>query len=147
VLLRLPGDPFDSGRRLSVAALRRCLTCLTMVAPRRAHVSAAVRSHGDPQAMNRNPQPIRRPRPNDRKPPLADITEVAALLAVDVRHVRRLVFERRIPFIKWGHLLRFDVDELVEWIDQARVPTQADSTTGRTTPGRSDPLLRAASSE
>jgi len=34
-----------------------------------------------------------------------------------VRHVRRLVFERRIPFIKWGHLLRFDLGEIDVWID------------------------------
>jgi excisionase family DNA binding protein len=37
-----------------------------------------------------------------------------------VRHVRRLVAERRIPFIKWGHLLRFDPEELAGWIDCSR---------------------------
>jgi len=42
---------------------------------------------------------------------LLTITQVAHLLNVEVRHVRRLVQERRIPFIKWGHLLRFDPDE------------------------------------
>jgi excisionase family DNA binding protein len=42
---------------------------------------------------------------------------VAQHLGVSVRHVRRLVFERRIPFIKWGHLLRFDLDEIAVWID------------------------------
>lgn len=39
---------------------------------------------------------------------LLNISEVADALNVDVRHVRRLVHERRIPFVKWGHLLRFD---------------------------------------
>ena len=51
---------------------------------------------------------------------LLTITEVAARLGVDVRHVRRLVHERRIPYIKWGHLLRFDPDELTAWIDAYR---------------------------
>lgn len=48
---------------------------------------------------------------------LVDIEAVASQLGVSVRHVRRLVFERRIPFIKWGHLLRFDLDEIATWID------------------------------
>jgi excisionase family DNA binding protein len=57
-----------------------------------------------------------------KEPPqrLLTITEVAERLGVDVRHVRRLVHERRIPYIKWGHLLRFDPDELTAWIDTYR---------------------------
>jgi excisionase family DNA binding protein len=51
---------------------------------------------------------------------LLNISEVADILGVDVRHVRRLVHERRIPFVKWGHLLRFDPAEIEAWIDQAR---------------------------
>ena len=39
---------------------------------------------------------------------LLDVDEVAELLNVSVRHVRRLVFERRIPFLKSEHLVRFD---------------------------------------
>ncbi|MBA2625867.1 MAG: helix-turn-helix domain-containing protein [Acidimicrobiia bacterium] len=52
--------------------------------------------------------------------PLLNITEVSARLGVDVRHVRRLVHERRIPYLKWGHLLRFDPDEVETWLDGAR---------------------------
>jgi len=59
-------------------------------------------------------------------PPLAErlltIAEVADALAVEVRHVRRLVHERRIPYIKWGHLLRFDAHEIAAWVDRARCP-------------------------
>ncbi len=51
---------------------------------------------------------------------LMDITAVATRLGVSVRHVRRLVHERRIPFIKWGHLLRFDPADIEPWIDHAR---------------------------
>lgn len=53
------------------------------------------------------------------------IEEVAARLGVPVRHVRRLVAERRIPFIKWGHLLRFDRAELEDWLNSARFPPAA----------------------
>jgi excisionase family DNA binding protein len=51
---------------------------------------------------------------------LVGISDVAAQLGVDVRHVRRLVYERRIPYIKWGHLLRFDPAEIAAWIDTHR---------------------------
>ena len=59
------------------------------------------------------------PNPNDN---LIDITAVAARLGVQVRHVRRLVHERRIPYIKWGHLIRFDPADIDRWIDEARTP-------------------------
>ena len=52
--------------------------------------------------------------------PLMDLPAVAERLGVGHRHIRRLVYERRIPFIKWGHLLRFDPDEIEAWIDNAR---------------------------
>lgn len=55
-----------------------------------------------------------------RLPRLLDIEGVAEHLGVSVRHVRRLVAERRIPFIKWGHLLRFDPDEIAAWIGCSR---------------------------
>ncbi|MEA2825950.1 MAG: hypothetical protein QOG43_389 [Actinomycetota bacterium] len=57
----------------------------------------------------------------DELPPrLLDITTLAERLGVNARHVRRLVAERRIPFIKWGHLIRFDPVEIGEWIDEYR---------------------------
>lgn len=52
--------------------------------------------------------------------PLLDLPAVAERLGVNHRHVRRLVAERRIPFLKWGHLLRFDPSELEAWLDRAR---------------------------
>jgi excisionase family DNA binding protein len=55
-------------------------------------------------------------------PVLLTIDDVAAHLGVTVRHVRRLVAERRIPFIKWGHLLRFDPCQIAEWLASQRVP-------------------------
>ena len=52
--------------------------------------------------------------------PLMEIEAVARRLGVAVRHVRRLVAQRRIPFLKWSHLLRFDPAEIEAWLDQAR---------------------------
>ena len=52
--------------------------------------------------------------------PLVPIDAVAERLGVTVRHVRRLVDERRIPYLTWGELLRFDPAEIDAWLDQAR---------------------------
>ena len=35
--------------------------------------------------------------------------------------MRRLVAERRIPYLKWGHLLRFDPRDIAAWLDDSRV--------------------------
>ena len=58
-------------------------------------------------------------------PELLDITELARHLGVNVRHVRRLVAERRVPFIKWGHLIRFDPTEIADWLERNRRPIEA----------------------
>jgi excisionase family DNA binding protein len=52
---------------------------------------------------------------------LIDIEALAAWLGVEVVFVRRLVAERRIPFLKIGKFVRFDPSEVVEWIDGQRV--------------------------
>lgn len=49
--------------------------------------------------------------------PLMDLPAVAVRLGVN----QRLVAERRIPFLKWGHLLRFDPAEIDSWLNTARV--------------------------
>lgn len=65
------------------------------------------------------PSGSRIPRSAAREP-LMNIAEVAERLGVTVRHMRRLVTEARVPYIKWGHLLRFDPAEIEEWVDRAR---------------------------
>ncbi len=52
--------------------------------------------------------------------PLLDLAAVAERLSVNHRHIRRLVAEGRIPYLKWGHLLRFDEAEIEAWLDQSR---------------------------
>lgn len=54
-------------------------------------------------------------------PELIDVQAVAGRLGVNVRHVRRLVAERRIPYIKWGHLVRFDPEDVAAWLERSRV--------------------------
>jgi excisionase family DNA binding protein len=60
----------------------------------------------------------------ERAQRLIDLEEVARRLGVNQRHVRRLVAERRIPFVKWGHLLRFDPATIDAWIDEHRHDTE-----------------------
>lgn len=55
-------------------------------------------------------------------PNLMNAEELAAHLGVNVRHIRRLVHEGRVPVIKLGHLVRFDPGEIGEWIDEKRRP-------------------------
>jgi excisionase family DNA binding protein len=71
------------------------------------------RRHHDPIDKHGQPQPVG----------LMDINATAARLGVSVRHMRRLVHERRIPFIKWGHLIQFDPHEIEQWLEAARVPS------------------------
>jgi len=52
---------------------------------------------------------------------LIDVEELAEWLGVDVVFVRRLVAERRIPFLKIGKFVRFDPGEVSVWIDRQRV--------------------------
>jgi excisionase family DNA binding protein len=53
-------------------------------------------------------------------PKLLTVPALAELLGVKDRHVRRLVAERRVPIVKWGHLVRFDPDEIAAWLDTHR---------------------------
>lgn len=53
--------------------------------------------------------------------PLLDTEAVAKALGVTPRHVRRLVSERRIPFVKVGRFVRFEPGALDVWLDQQRV--------------------------
>src|SRR5271156_3907334 len=57
---------------------------------------------------------------------LIDITQLARLLATSQRHVRRLVEERRVPYLKIGHYVRFDPNDIQNWLDQQRVLMQCE---------------------
>jgi excisionase family DNA binding protein len=50
-----------------------------------------------------------------------DMEEAAERLRTTPRHVRRLVFERRIAYRKVGRFVRFHPDDLAEYITAHRV--------------------------
>ena len=52
---------------------------------------------------------------------MIDIDEVAQRLGVSTRYVRRLVAERRIAYLKIGHLLRFDAGVVDAWLEACEV--------------------------
>jgi excisionase family DNA binding protein len=56
---------------------------------------------------------------------LLDIGAVAERLCVTERHVRRLVAERRIPYVKVGRFVRFDPVDVADWLTAARVPPRS----------------------
>jgi excisionase family DNA binding protein len=52
---------------------------------------------------------------------LLSIEEAAEWLCTTPRHMRRLVFERRIAYRKVGRFVRFHPDDLVEFVAAQRV--------------------------
>ena len=54
---------------------------------------------------------------------LVGTDDIAVRLGVNTSFVRRLVYERRIPYFKIGKLVRFDLDEIDSWLERQRVDT------------------------
>ncbi|MGB7236969.1 MAG: helix-turn-helix domain-containing protein [Rhodococcus sp. (in: high G+C Gram-positive bacteria)] len=55
---------------------------------------------------------------------LLDIDDAADYLNVNPRFIRRLIAQRRVNYLKIGKFVRFDQDELDEWVQQRRVDAQ-----------------------
>jgi excisionase family DNA binding protein len=54
---------------------------------------------------------------------LLDVPTAADRLGITQRHLRELVYTRRIPYLKvGGFAVRFDPDELAVWLEASRVP-------------------------
>lgn len=51
------------------------------------------------------------------------VNEVAQLLNVAQKTIRKYVFERSIPYFKIGGHVRFDQQKIIEWIEEREVPT------------------------
>jgi excisionase family DNA binding protein len=66
------------------------------------------------------------PNPAHARKEFLDVAELSAWLHITVRHVRRLVAERRIPYNKVGRLVRFRRTEIDEWLaaNEHRPPEQ-----------------------
>jgi excisionase family DNA binding protein len=58
----------------------------------------------------------------DSLPQLLTINQLADRLGGTPRHVRRLVAERRVPYLKVGRFVRFDPAEIAAWLDERRMP-------------------------
>lgn len=55
---------------------------------------------------------------------LLDVEGVAEELSTSVRHIRRLVHERRIPVVRVGRLIRFDPADIAAWLDEHRTSAE-----------------------
>jgi excisionase family DNA binding protein len=55
---------------------------------------------------------------------LLTVDEAAAYLATKPRFIRRLIAERRIPYVKLGAHVRLDTDDLDRFVDAGRVHPQ-----------------------
>jgi excisionase family DNA binding protein len=51
---------------------------------------------------------------------LLDYQELADWLNDSIRHLRRLVQEGRIPYLKVGHFVRFDPEQVRQWLEDNR---------------------------
>ena len=68
-------------------------------------------------------------RQHDRRP---DVEALAEHLGVSARFVRRLVEERRVPYLKVGRFVRFDPIEVERWLIATRVdPLDLPASVGR----------------
>jgi len=55
---------------------------------------------------------------------LLTIDQLAERLSTSPRHVRRLIAEHRIPYLKVGALIRFDPSEIAGWMEEQRRPAR-----------------------
>ena len=53
--------------------------------------------------------------------PLVDASAAAKLLGVPPTWLLAQARQRAVPHHKLGHYVRFDLDELIDWLDQTRV--------------------------
>jgi excisionase family DNA binding protein len=56
--------------------------------------------------------------------PLVDAQQAAKLLGVPHTWLLAQARQRRIPHHRLGHYVRFDIDELIAWLDQTRIATR-----------------------
>jgi excisionase family DNA binding protein len=46
---------------------------------------------------------------------------VACFLSTSTRHLRRLMAEKQLPFVKVGHFVRFDLEDVGRWVEEQKV--------------------------
>lgn len=62
---------------------------------------------------------------NDADRRIIDGAAVCEMLAITPRHLRELVYKRRIPVVRVGRLLRYDRAEIERWIERNTRRAQA----------------------
>ncbi len=60
--------------------------------------------------------PERRPRPSQMEKRLLSIVEAAAWLGLSQSYLYKLVESKKIPYIRFGRAIRFDIKQLEYWI-------------------------------
>lgn len=104
-------------------------TAATPEAPSRAPAAHAAANDAAGEAKGQGESPAR-PVLCEK---LLDIAGVAESLGVTARHVRRLVTDRRIPYLKVGYFIRFDPAEVASWLHTHRVDARDRSVRKRDT--------------
>jgi|GEM_PF-1585365 excisionase family DNA binding protein len=61
-------------------------------------------------------------------PQLVDIETLAGLLGTSIRHLRHLVAKEKIPYLKVVGVLRFDLAEVLAWLEEQRHPAKGERT-------------------
>lgn len=65
---------------------------------------------------------------NSVSPHVLTVDETAAALRISVRQVRRMISERRIPYVRVGRSVRIAPDDLTAFIRSGRVESITEST-------------------
>ena len=55
---------------------------------------------------------------------MMDINQLADKLGMSVSGVYTWVNQRKIPFVKIGHLIRFDSNDIDQWLEEKKVKTR-----------------------
>jgi excisionase family DNA binding protein len=108
------GDSVSSARNGSNGS---GIPCASQLHP--ALLPRVVPSDGPERSPEPN-TPVLKERSGGPLPILVDIETAASAFGISVRQMRRFVAEGQIPYVRVGHLIRFDPDELNEWLDARR---------------------------
>lgn len=95
---------------------------VTSAAPRQGPTASGTDSFELPLGSPRHPGSQQQPSTESASglPTLVDIVAVSRSFGISTRQVRRFVANGQIPFVRVGHLVRFDLNALKDWIDARR---------------------------
>ncbi len=59
------------------------------------------------------------------------VNQVAVMLGIAEKTVRKYIWLRSIPYVKIGGHVRFDQDKILAWLEEREVPTLAEIRTNK----------------